>query len=192
LALGYGADLPEFDADRFNNFSITHELVEKFTAVYWQIERTEKISKKTIDEIYKWMKDFREKNKSAIESAQAIYVKNFNQIFHEREFDALLDQKNCYYCGITIDDVVILAQKRKIYKKNERGWTLEIDRKNSNLEYFPSNCVMSCYWCNNAKTDEFTAEEFKRIVGKAIAQVWHERLRDSNIIGDFSHLTFLK
>jgi len=50
---------------------------------------------------------------------------------------------------------------------------------------------MSCYWCNNAKTDEFTAEEFA-VIGKAIAMVWHDRLRESNIIGNLSDLIFTK
>jgi len=69
-----------------------------------------------------------------------------------------------------------LAINRKLYKKNERGWKLEIDRINSNLEYKPNNCVMACYWCNNAKTDEFTYEEFKEI-GKEIRKVWETRLK---------------
>lgn len=34
---------------------------------------------------------------------------------------------------------------------------------------------MACYWCNNAKTDEFTAEEFKEI-GKEIRKIWDVRL----------------
>ena len=30
-----------------------------------------------------------------------------------------------------------------MYKKNYRGWNLEIDRKDSNLEYRKENCVMA-------------------------------------------------
>jgi 5-methylcytosine-specific restriction endonuclease McrA len=48
-------------------------------------------------------------------------------------------------------------------KKNERGWNFEIDRKKPNLEYTTENCVAACYWCNNAKTDEFDDVEFKPI-----------------------------
>jgi len=62
-----------------------------------------------------------------------------------------------------------------LFKKSERGWNLEIDRKNSNYEYTKDNCVMCCYWCNNAKTDEFTYPEFKEI-GLAFKQVWDKRL----------------
>lgn len=35
---------------------------------------------------------------------------------------------------------------------------------------------MSCYWCNNAKTDEFTFEEFEEI-GKSFGLVWNKRLK---------------
>lgn len=181
MAIESVGQLLELDADRFNNFFITHELVERYTAEYWQTERTEKIGDKTVDEIYKWMKDFKEMNQHAIVFLQSNYIQNFNQFFSELEFEKLLENKNCHYCGITIADMEKLAEKHKIFKKNERGWTLEIDRVNSNFEYSKRNCVMSCYWCNNAKTDEFTAEEFA-IVGKAIAQVWHDRLGESNII----------
>ena len=60
-------------------------------------------------------------------------------------------------------------------EKNFRGWNLEIDRLNSNFEYKPDNCAMACYWCNNAKTDEFTEDEFM-VIGEAIKNVWRERL----------------
>jgi len=35
---------------------------------------------------------------------------------------------------------------------------------------------MACYWCNNAKTDEFDGDEFKEI-GEAIKKVWKKRLK---------------
>jgi 5-methylcytosine-specific restriction endonuclease McrA len=38
-----------------------------------------------------------------------------------------------------------------------------------------NNIVLACYWCNNAKTDTFTYEEFLR-VGKVFAEIWKERL----------------
>ena len=68
-----------------------------------------------------------------------------------------------------------LAQKGKLYKKNERGWNMEIDRKKPNLEYTTDNCVAACYWCNNAKTDEFDDEEFEPI-GEQIGNALLKRL----------------
>ena len=37
------------------------------------------------------------------------------------------------------------------------------------------NCVVCCYWCNNAKTDEFNYYEFIPI-GKEIQRAWEARL----------------
>ncbi|KOH46766.1 hypothetical protein NC99_04170 [Sunxiuqinia dokdonensis] len=37
--------------------------------------------------------------------------------------------------------------------------------------------MFSCYWCNNAKTDTFSSEEFK-IIGKEIGKIWEKRLTE--------------
>jgi hypothetical protein len=61
-------------------------------------------------------------------------------------------------------------------KRTTRGRTLEIDRKIADESYSNiANLTYSCYWCNNAKTDTFTEEEFK-IIGQAIGSVWKQRL----------------
>ena len=61
-----------------------------------------------------------------------------------------------------IDDFCIIYEKYqnlksigKIYTKSARGLSIEIDRLNSNKEYSLDNVVLACYWCNNAKTDEY-------------------------------------
>jgi hypothetical protein len=38
-----------------------------------------------------------------------------------------------------------------------------------------SDLVFSCYWCNNAKSNFFTSEEFEEI-GKIIAEIIHKKL----------------
>ena len=55
--------------------------------------------------------------------------------------------------------------------------SMEIDRKNSNKEYTADNIVLCCYWCNNAKSDEFTFDEFKKYIAPGINQTWNDRLR---------------
>ncbi len=110
------------------------------------------------------------------------YRKRFAVIFPKEEFEKLYKVHECAYCGISEEDIMQLAKTDRIFKKSERGWHLEIDRKDSNKEYMPGNCVRCCYWCNNAKTDEFTEDEFKPIAEK-IREVWVkrgiERLRKS-------------
>ena len=59
-----------------------------------------------------------------------------------------------------------------------RGRTLEIDRINPNDDYNMNNIVLCCYWCNNAKTDEFSYEDFIEI-GKEIRKIWEKRLKSN-------------
>ena len=83
---------------------------------------------------------------------------------------------NCHYCGVTQEELNCLHEIGIDNKRTTRGRTLEIDRKVANDHYSNlSNLTYSCYWCNNAKTDTFSEEEFK-IIGKAIGQVWQQRL----------------
>jgi len=165
-----------FSPEDFNSFQIDQELVDRFTTEYWQELHDYTINGLTISQIYKIMEEKGAEHKLLIESLRKEYVLKFNDVYEKDKFYRLLESQKCEYCEITVNDIEQLAINRKLYKKNERGWKLEIDRINSNLEYKPDNCVMACYWCNNAKTDEFTYEEFKEI-GKEIRKVWETRLK---------------
>jgi len=56
-----------------------------------------------------------------------------------------------------------------------RGKRLEIDRKDNQKDYSEKNCVLACPIYNNAKSDKFTDEEFKR-VGRIIKEIWLKRI----------------
>jgi len=87
-------------------------------------------------------------------------------------------EKKCFYCGITETQINELFNRKKIYTKRNRGKKLEIERLLPNEPYNNiENLVFSCYWCNNAKTDTFSSEEFK-IIGKVIGKIWHKRLNE--------------
>ncbi len=178
----------EISSEDFGKFKISDDLVKVYTTKYWNWDeekfneipllsfKYEVKTDLTVMELYKEMKQWRENNKELIKTLEKDYVDNFEKIFPKEDFEALLSNKECYYCEITIDKVVELAEKEQIFNKQAyRGYTLEIDRKRPNEEYTPENTVMCCYWCNNAKTDEFCDKEFERI-GKAIGEVWKERL----------------
>ncbi len=81
--------------------------------------------------------------------------------------------KKCFYCGITEEDIQEMQLETET--KRLRGKKLEFDRKIPNLLYSNlDNIVFCCYWCNNAKTDTFTHEEFVEI-GKVISKCWESR-----------------
>jgi len=162
----------------FRNFKISTSLVDTYTTEYWQYKADFKIKGElTNDFIYKDIADKEIVKKNFINEIRIDYINNhFNEIFPEAEFNNLIHHTECAYCHITIREIELLADKKQLNKKNYRGWSLEIDRKDSNLEYKPDNCVMACYWCNNAKTDEFTFDEFIK-VGAEIRKIWDDRLK---------------
>jgi len=164
-----------FTVEDFHNFKITNDLVTLFSAEYWQLPRKSNINNMSIDDIYKQILKLKEDNKDIINILKPEYINLFSTIFPENEFEKLLSVKQCHYCKVTNVEIYKLAEKHQLFSKNERGRSLEIDRRNSNYEYTPDNCVMACYWCNNAKTDEFTMDEFKEI-GDIIGNIWKKRL----------------
>ena len=92
----------------------------------------------------------------------------------------LTTKKCCNYCGITEEELKELHTIGISNKRTTRGKVLEIDRKIADEKYENlTNLTYSCYWCNNAKTDTFTEEEFK-VIGKAISTVWKKRLNNDN------------
>jgi hypothetical protein len=178
---------PVKDAD-FKNFIITDAIIEIYTAVYWnyldihvslnEIEGMAEHGVKTnltIEELYKEMKRWIDGNNDQINQFQQEYLKDFELIFPFPDFEKMFENPHCHYCKITEDQIAELIGKRKIFNKTLRGFSLEIDRKKANYEYTPDNSVLSCYWCNNAKTDEFSEEEFK-VIGEEIGKIWRKRL----------------
>jgi 5-methylcytosine-specific restriction endonuclease McrA len=164
--------------DDFRNFKISQNLdmINQYTTEYWQYEPGYELKPGlTNDFIYRQIDKKGKENKLLIEAFRIDYVRHFPEIFPYSEFQIILETKVCSYCQISINDITQMANKKQLHKKNYRGWSLEIDRLDSNLEYTKNNCVMACYWCNNAKTDEFTYDEFKQI-GKEIRKVWVARL----------------
>jgi 5-methylcytosine-specific restriction endonuclease McrA len=87
-------------------------------------------------------------------------------------------ERICTYCGITESNIENLLDANLLATKRiaTRGKKLELDRRRHDASYSDlDNLTLACYWCNNAKTDTFTAEEFKD-VGQAFARIWQARL----------------
>lgn len=91
----------------------------------------------------------------------------------------------CAYCGVSqqqIKEIDDFLKENKISDYGltirERGKKLEIDQLNPKMGYVKNNIALSCYWCNNAKTDTFSPKEFKPIA-RGINQVWNQKLKDS-------------
>ncbi len=120
----------------------------------------------------------------AIQELKAYYIANiYPTIMSKNQFKALLEENKCFYCKITKKELDILYDYASINTKRERGYSFELDRKHPNKEYSYDNTVVCCYWCNNAKTDEFIIDdkidEFSPI-GQAIGNIFRQRLKRIN------------
>jgi 5-methylcytosine-specific restriction endonuclease McrA len=101
--------------------------------------------------------------------------------FHVFEAQLLNRNKHCHYCNLTEKEIEKLwkieADKGFLLTKRGRGYKLELERIEPEAPYDQlENLVFACYWCNNAKTDTFTGDEFKK-VGKIFREIWNDRLK---------------
>jgi len=95
--------------------------------------------------------------------------------FHKKQIKKAFKERGitkCCYCGIEEKDFKGIWGT---FRHGRRGVTLEVDRKDPKGSYSEPNCVLACYACNNAKSDVFCYEEFKR-VGDVIKEIWQHRI----------------
>ncbi len=143
--------------------------IKKYACEYYQY-----LDDDSNPESNKKLKEFYDASKDEYDECKIAYQKRYEYNFSFTAFVKLLIKSSCSYCGISLEQLKSLRKKWKIHSKSGRGFSLEIDRKSPNLEYTEKNCCMSCYWCNNAKTDEFNVTEFEEIA-KGINAAWNKR-----------------
>lgn len=82
-----------------------------------------------------------------------------------------IDDHVCYYCGISEDVIKILFNdiNYTCKTKRNRGAWFELDRKNAKNNfniYSENNIVLSCYFCNNHKSDVISSEDMRLFFGE--------------------------
>ena len=126
------------------------------------------------------------KYKSEIKTLKNEYKKVFNESLDKRKFceefffsDKDKEKRVCGYCETNEAEIEELFKQDKVFTKRQysRGRTLEVDKIDPNSDYNISNIILSCYWCNNAKTDEFSDTEFKELIAPGIRAVFLKRLK---------------
>jgi hypothetical protein len=95
-------------------------------------------------------------------------------------------ENKCHYCETSILEIRMLLNAnlvsgRRVRGAGMRGANLEVDRKDPFGEYNEVNCVLSCYYCNNDKSNTFDYEVYKHIIGPAKKSAWLELLRRLNL-----------
>jgi 5-methylcytosine-specific restriction endonuclease McrA len=127
----------------------------------------------------KVLEAFNENNEGLKKEFKKIYRQRFGERLKEAQFvEFFRSADHCYYCKITLAQLKELSERKLIKTKRKyiKGKSLEIDKKDPNGFYEIENMVLCCYWCNNAKTDEYTAEEFLE-VSRGVKSVWDKRLK---------------
>ncbi len=79
-------------------------------------------------------------------------------------------KKKCYYCGIDEESSKKMFEQG-IFKSKHPAWqngSLQIDRANPDDGYNYDNSRVACLFCNNAKSDLITREDFKKYFGHAM------------------------
>jgi hypothetical protein len=92
---------------------------------------------------------------------------------HEIHFN----ENKCHYCKTSILDIRMLLNAgliagRLVKGGGLRGPNFEIDRMNPNGIYEWRNCVLSCYYCNNDKSNTFDYQTYIDIIGPAKRHAW--------------------
>lgn len=103
----------------------------------------------------------------------------FNNWFSKEKFE-----KGCFYCGTTNEmsetlyNMQIDGKRPNATRGGKRSKRLELDRIDPNLPYDNlDNIVWCCYWCNNAKSNFYTKDEFKPIaieIGNSLKKIIQE------------------
>ena len=163
-------DFLEFSENFYVN---NHELIEKYHNAL-KLSDTDSDHEKLISDIDKEIDTLYDSIKKS--EWKKHFIENCNW---RNDIEIFLKQnpKKCKYCGIEEEQIMILYKNNSIKTKRwiTRGRSLEIDRIDSRKGYENGNMAWCCYWCNNAKADEFEEHEFKEI-GEHIRHIWNERL----------------
>jgi hypothetical protein len=182
---GINEVLTEIEEEEFERFKINEELVKIYQKA-WQIKEG-KINgyKVTVEALDKYIEMWNNEKQQQKQSLKEKYILKFSEeVLSLEDFKSIFTEKErvCYYCNTSEITINELRLNGKINTKNGRGGSefLQIDRRNSNKEYVRDNIVLCCYWCNNAKTDEFTEQEFIGYIGPGIKKIWEKRI--SNIL----------
>lgn len=177
-------EIERFSLREFINFEITEFIAITYSAQYCQVQFNEQfthLTEKTSRQIHEKILEVRRKNKKRFLKFNEDYLENrFSSIFCFYDFaERMVNQPCCEYCYITEEDMMRLECIGQLFIESGRTLGLELQRKDKNYEFTLKNTVKCCHWCNNAKKDEFSHEEFKKI-GRSIRSVWNKRLNKYN------------
>ena len=99
--------------------------------------------------------------------------------WHEKENDS------CNYCKITQSDLYKIVKSRNgnltLNQKTKRSkGTLEIEKLDPTIGYTYKNSVLCCPFCNNAKSNLISEEDWRKFFAPAMKDYFDSILRNGN------------
>ena len=97
--------------------------------------------------------------------------------------DNNLQDKCCYYCGISEQILTKLYNVKEFRTKRNRGAWFELDRKDSKGEnnvYSKDNMVWCCYFCNNHKSDVVSSKDMRKYFGESMYNYLSDKVKQIN------------
>ncbi len=128
-------------------------------------------AKPECDKIQEVFRRYYNKQKSA---GNDFHFKDFREFYNWY----IAQPRTCHYCGIPEQTLFDLYDRGILHsKRTTRGKSLEIERLNSQSNsYNKDNCVLSCYFCNNHKSDIISEDDHKKYFIKAIRNYLEDKL----------------
>ena len=128
-------------------------------------------------------KKYLDEEKTRIEKYYTQNKKKLSRFEHKHYFtewylnELRLNQLKCHYCQTSILEIRNLLNRgiisgRSVRGGSKRGHNFELDRKDPNGDYSIDNCVQSCYYCNNDKSNTFSYEIYINHIGPARKTMW--------------------
>ena len=175
-----------------NDFKIDDKNINIYTYA-WQLKKGKAIKHLDVSKIdedhYKFMDSLKKEkiyehllNEYKLPFEEVSYKNTIKNLFNNNTYN---NSPQCHYCGITeaiINDIIIeteynIDSTMRFHTKRfyNRGLSMEIDQIKPSMGYVEDNMVLCCYWCNNAKSDEFSYHEFKLFIAPSIRKIWKSR-----------------
>lgn len=130
------------------------------------------MTEKELEEIFRGKKQRVNKTTGKVKPGFVLtQFTDFQDWYNQETFD-----DGCHYCGTSNErSFEIYTLRPGATRGGKRGRRLELERKEPNQPYDNlDNLVWCCYWCNNAKSNFFSEEEFRPIanaIGEALNNI---------------------
>lgn len=151
---------------------------------------------KTLDEFYQTELEINQKELNHLRTDFKRFNDLYSRYFNEQRKELFEKPKpflewydkqkeSCNYCGITQSELHTIVKLRDgkltLNKKTKRSkGTLEIEKLNANLGYTFKNCVLSCPFCNNAKSNLISEDDWRAFFVPAMKEYFNSILNNDS------------